>query len=91
MFDNFVKNRKFGNYTGRGIRPRWPEDEGYNRCRMRIVPFDYCFRTTREPITKSMCEPGSKVFIHIKFIDCNKFIAIIFIGFLFLNRYGLPS
>ena len=53
MFDNFVKNRKFGNYSGRGMKPHWPEDDDYNRCRLRILPFDQCFKATREPITKS--------------------------------------
>ena len=52
MYRSFLANRKFGTYSGRGIKPKLPEEEGYNKCRFRIVPFDHCFKTTREPITK---------------------------------------
>ena len=52
MYHSFVSKRKFGSYSGRGFKPKLPEEDGYKKCRFRIVPFDHCFKTTREPITK---------------------------------------
>ena len=52
MVENFKKYRKLGDYTGRGIEAKNPEDENYSKSRMRYLPFDLCFMNENKTVDK---------------------------------------
>ena len=51
MLQNFLRNLSLGNYSGRGIIAKMPNEPQYNRSRMRFLPFDHCFQKEKKLLT----------------------------------------
>ena len=52
IYDNYISSKQLGEYTGRNVRPRFPDEDDYAKSRLRIIPFDYAFRFIKKDITK---------------------------------------
>ena len=50
VFNEFCKTKHLGNYTGRNVKPRKPEDEDYTKSRLCILPFDHAFNLVPKSI-----------------------------------------
>ena len=44
VLQNFLRNLSLGNYSGRGIIAKMPNEPQYNHSRMRFLPFDHYFQ-----------------------------------------------
>ena len=53
LFDVYCKTKKLGNYTGKNVKARSPDDEDYGESQLRILPFDHSFTFIRKNIQES--------------------------------------
>ena len=50
LFQNFVRNKTLGYYTGKYHCVTPPNDPGYRTARLRHLPFDRCFSFSDEDV-----------------------------------------
>ena len=43
LYDTYVRDKTIGEYTGRNVKARKPDDDDYNSAKLRILPFDHAF------------------------------------------------
>ena len=95
IYESFKRRRTFGEYSGRGIRPKLPEEDNFSRTRMRELKFEHCFKTCRESITKRkyhsfhICTEIMEL-SHLHVSQTNEFLVVLFHAFS-LHRSSVQS
>ena len=54
LYEKYCHSKQLGQYTGRNVHPRSPDDPDYGHSRLRIFPFDHAFTFIRRNITDGM-------------------------------------
>ena len=55
LFRTFCETKTIGDYIGRGVRARHPEDPDYKTSKLRKLPFDYAFNHATHDVDKRKC------------------------------------
>ena len=55
LYKNFIETKTIGDYVGRNVRARHPEDADYNKSKLRQLPFDYAVNHATHDVNKRKC------------------------------------
>ena len=69
LFQRFCRNKTFGRYTGRNVKPRFPNHPEYKNSRLRVIPFDRAFNYTTNDVDKGTNIVSFNLNILLKFLQ----------------------